>query len=89
MTDRTIWYVVADLIGPAGEPFAVLSVDTCARRDGGVEGTVVSLHWERDKAQQIADDFNQDAPANPQVIQPGSNCFDGAAAYDEYWRTRS
>jgi hypothetical protein len=55
---RTIWYVVADLTDPAAEPFAVLRVDTTIRREGGVEGTVVSLHWQREEAERIAHEFN-------------------------------
>lgn len=58
MTERTVWYVVADLNAPAAEPFAVLSVDTSVRREDGVEGTVVSLHWQREEAERIASEFN-------------------------------
>lgn len=54
MTDQTVWYVVADLTDPVAEPFAVLSVDTSIRREGGVEGTVVSLHWQRAEAENAA-----------------------------------
>lgn len=58
MTDRTTWYVVADLTNPQAEPYAVLSVDTSVRRDDGVEGTVVSLHWQRAEAERIVHEFN-------------------------------
>lgn len=59
MTDRTVWYVVADMNAPdEAEPFAVLSVDTMAKRGDGVEGTVVSLHWHREEAERIAHEFN-------------------------------
>ena len=58
MTKRTVWYVVADLTNPNAEPFAVLSVDTSIRRDGGVEGTVVSVHWKREEAERIVHEFN-------------------------------
>jgi hypothetical protein len=56
--ERTVWYVVADMTQPGGEPFVVLSVDTSIKRDGGVEGTVVSLHWQREEAERIAHEFN-------------------------------
>lgn len=55
---RTIWYAVADLTSPAAEPYAVLSVDTSIKRDNGVEGTVVSLHWQREEAERIVHEFN-------------------------------
>ena len=58
MDTRTIWYAVADLTNPAAEPFAVMSVDTSIRREGGVEGTVVSLHWQREEAERIVHEFN-------------------------------
>lgn len=58
MTERTIWYVVGDLTNPAGEPFVVMSVDTSVGREGGVEGTVVSLHWRREEAERIVHEFN-------------------------------
>jgi hypothetical protein len=47
---RTVWYLVAELVNPAAEPFAVLRVDTSVRKGDGVEGEVVSLHRERDEA---------------------------------------
>ena len=58
MTERTIWYAVADLKNPAAEPFAVLSVDTSIKREGGVEATVVSIHWQREEAERIVHEFN-------------------------------
>ena len=63
MTKRTVWYVVADLKEHDAEPFAVMSVDTSIRRKGGVEATVVSLHWQRDEAERVADKFNN-GPVN-------------------------
>ncbi len=54
MTEQTIWYEVADLTDPADEPYMVLRIDTAARRENGVEGTVVSLHWTRQEAQTAA-----------------------------------
>lgn len=62
MSERTIWYVVADLREPAAEPFAVLSVDTSIRRDNGVEATVVSVHWRREEAESIVHSFNNGPP---------------------------
>jgi hypothetical protein len=47
---RTVWYVVAELVNPAAEPFAILRVDTSVRKGDGVVGEVVSLHHERDEA---------------------------------------
>jgi hypothetical protein len=36
MTEQTVWYVVADLTNPGdAEPFAILSVDTSVKREGG------------------------------------------------------
>lgn len=58
MPQRTVWYLVADLKKPAAEPFAVISVDTTVRRESGVEGTVVSLHWQREEAERIVHEFN-------------------------------
>lgn len=58
MTERTVWLLVADLTKPAAEPFAVVSVDTSIKRDGGVEGTVVSVHWQREEAERIVHEFN-------------------------------
>lgn len=58
MTDRTIWYAVGDLINPAAEPFAVFSIDTSIKREVGVEGTVVSLHWQREEAERVVHEFN-------------------------------
>lgn len=55
---RTVWYLVADLTEPAAEPFAVISADVSVRREGGVEGTVVSLHWRREEAERVAHEFN-------------------------------
>jgi hypothetical protein len=36
----------------------MMSVDTAARRGGGCEGTVISLHWIREEAERIAHEFN-------------------------------
>jgi hypothetical protein len=58
MSERTIWYAVADLTNPTAEPFAVMRVDTSVRRDGGVEGTVESLHWVCEEAERIVHEFN-------------------------------
>jgi hypothetical protein len=55
---RTVWYVVADLTRPTAEPYAVMSVDTAVQCDGGVEGAVVSLHWQRDHAERVAHELN-------------------------------
>lgn len=76
MTERTIWYAVADLTNPEAEPFAVLSIDTTVAHEGGVEGTVVSLHWSRDEAQRITDTFNE-APC--EYCKPGM--ISGMSAY--------
>jgi hypothetical protein len=54
----TVWYAVFDLESPEAEPFALLSVDTSVKRGNGVEGTVVSLHWQREEAERIAYEFN-------------------------------
>lgn len=54
MAERTVWHLVADLTKPAAEPFAVVKVDTSIRREGGVEGEIVSLHWDRAEAERIA-----------------------------------
>lgn len=53
-----IWHGVFDLHHPAPEPYAVLRVDTDARREDGVEGVVISLHHDRSEAQRIADGLN-------------------------------
>ena len=58
VTARTVWYVVCDITQPAAEPFIVMRVDTSIRRDGGVEGTVVSLHWRREDAERIVHELN-------------------------------
>jgi hypothetical protein len=55
---RTVWYAVADITIPGAEPFAVVSINTAAKRDGGVEGTVVSLHWLREHAERVVHEFN-------------------------------
>lgn len=54
MAEQTIWYLVGDVTNPGAEPFAVFRVDTSIKREGGVEGTVVSLHWQREEAERIA-----------------------------------
>ena len=48
-----IRYVVGDLTEPTAQPFVVLKVDTSIRREGGVEATVVSLHWRREEAELV------------------------------------
>jgi hypothetical protein len=58
MIDRTIWYVLMELTDPMPEPFAVMSVDVKDRRDGGVVGTVISLHLMREQAERIVHEFN-------------------------------
>lgn len=58
MAERTIWHVVADLKNPSPELFAVLRVDTTIQREGGVEGTVVSLHMTKEEAEKAVHDFN-------------------------------
>ena len=58
MNRRSIWYVVGDLTSPMGRPFAVLKVDTSIRRENGVEGTVISLHSQREEAERIVNEFN-------------------------------
>lgn len=58
MTQRRVWYMVADLTDPKAEPFAVFSVDTGVIREGVVEGAVVSLHWRREEAERIVREFN-------------------------------
>jgi hypothetical protein len=58
MTDRTTWYVLSDLRNPSPEPFAVLSVDTTDKKDGGLVATVVSLHMIREEAERIVHEFN-------------------------------
>jgi len=58
---RTIWYVLAELSGPADAdlPFAVLSVDINDKQTGGgLAGTIVSLHSEREEAERIVHEFN-------------------------------
>lgn len=62
MSDRTVWYVVADLTRPCDEPFAVLRVDTSVRSESGVEGEVISLHRHRDDAEDIAGRLNDGLP---------------------------
>lgn len=50
--------MVGDLCTPGAEPFCVMSVDTSVKREGGVEGTVVSVHWQREEAERIVHEFN-------------------------------
>ncbi len=57
---RSIWHVVADLTNPSAEPFMVMRVDTSIRREGGVEGTVMSLHWRRDEAESRARELDEE-----------------------------
>lgn len=55
MTQQTIWYQVADLIEPAAEPYIVIRIDTSVRSGAtGVEGEIVSLHWDRAEAEARA-----------------------------------
>ena len=58
MSERTIWDVVVELRNPSPEPFAVLRVDTTKMRDGGIEGTVISLHMMKEEAERIVHEFN-------------------------------
>lgn len=59
MTERKVWYMVGDLTDPAAEPFAVFRVDTSVRDElGALEGTVVSLHWQREEAERVVHEFN-------------------------------
>jgi hypothetical protein len=74
MAMRTIWYVVGDLTNPVAEPYAVLSVDTSIRRGGGVEGTVVSLHWQREEAERIVHEFNN-GPLNSPEAEAAKRAF--------------
>jgi len=67
MTQRRVWYMVADVTEPKAEPFAVFSVDTGIIRNGGVEGTVISLHWNREEAERIVREFND----GPQRMKEG------------------
>lgn len=48
---RMIWHIIADLNNPMAEPFAVIRTDASIRSGDGVEGTVISLHWERADAE--------------------------------------
>lgn len=59
MSERTIWYVVADLNQPSLMPFAVLRVDTSIKSGKGVKGTVVSLHSLREQAERVVHEFNE------------------------------
>lgn len=54
MSERTIWHMVADLHNPKAEPFAVIRADTSIKSGCGVEGTVVSVHWDRAEAEYVA-----------------------------------
>lgn len=59
MSERTVWYAVADITIPNDKPFAVVRVDTAVKQEGGgVEGTVVSLHDVREEAERVAHEFN-------------------------------
>ena len=60
MGERTIWYQVADLNNPAAEPFMVVRIDTSMRSGSGVEGTVESLHWNRDEAEARANELTEE-----------------------------
>lgn len=58
MDQRTVWDCLIELRNPSPEPFAVLRVDTKKRRDGGIEGTIVSLHMIREEAEKAVYEFN-------------------------------
>lgn len=51
MSERTIYHMVADLHNPKAEPFAVIRADTSVRKGDGIEGTVISVHWNREEAE--------------------------------------
>lgn len=65
MSERTVWYVLAELNRPcdAEQPFAVLSVDITEKKDGGLVSTIVSLHSIREEAESIVHKFNGGAMA--------------------------
>jgi len=63
---HAIWYQVVTLNRPAAEPFVVVRVDVSVRREGGVEGTVESLHWARDEAEARAQELTE-AMTDPQT----------------------
>jgi hypothetical protein len=60
---RTIWHVVAKLINPAAEPFAVFRVDTTIRKGDGVEGEVMSLHYSEQEAEARAAELDEEFAA--------------------------
>lgn len=57
---QRIWYVVAEIHNPEPYPFMVLRIDTDIKREGGVEGTVISMHSFRSEAQAMVDRLNID-----------------------------
>ena len=57
---RTIFYEVADLIKPAAEPFMVVRIDVAIRKGAGCEGTVMSLHWQRNEAEARARELSEE-----------------------------
>jgi hypothetical protein len=60
---RTIFYEVAELTEPTAEPFMVVRINVEERKEGGVEGTIQSLHWTREQAQQSADALTENGVA--------------------------
>jgi hypothetical protein len=58
MSERTVWYALAELRNPSPEPFAVMSVDVSGERGAPIEGTVVSLHMMKEEAERIVHEFN-------------------------------
>jgi hypothetical protein len=71
--DRTIWHLVADLREPDSEPFAVMRVDTSVCREGGVEGTVISLHWTREEAEEHASGLDEECRISALTSHDGKN----------------
>lgn len=57
---RTVWFMVAELVNPAAEPFAVMRVDTTVRKGGGVEGEVASVHWQKEEAENRAAELTEE-----------------------------
>lgn len=50
-----IFFEIMDIKYPNGEePFAIIRIDTEARRGNGVEGIVWSKHWTREEAEDEA-----------------------------------
>lgn len=70
-TSPKIFYEVADVIKPDPEPFAVLKIDTGKPREGGVEGTVMSLHMTRSEADAYAAAYAAATLREPPMKQQG------------------